>query len=330
MDETKEISRRDFLKKGLGGLAIATGATAVLGKVGTEVFKNENKATEASQSEETKEVYDPKHLTISGMERVFAGLNLSEGDKQGLEAYAQEAWEDNKLNLTLGGEDAVSGLKILLSRGAQAGVNGVFNQKDYLPSSEGAYEFLRFPVKLQGETEKKLAASPQGAVIRNGSNLTVVGQFASKTGEGIFAVVAFDEGFERSQLGFSEEARNIPRMYLSVISRKELEGLINSSGYWQSQGNTIAGASGESYQVNTINDVFAKEIEEEAGSVWVDSSRNPVVGYPSKEVLENVNGPLNYQIEEGNQSVSLSSNGLSLARATQNEAGQWQWIKTSE
>jgi hypothetical protein len=82
--------------------------------------------------------------------------------------------------------------------------------------------------------------------------------------------------------------------------------------------------------VNTINDVFAKEIEEEAGSVWVDSSRNPVVGYPSKEVLENVNGPLNYQIEEGNQSVSLSSNGLSLARATQNEAGQWQWIKTSE
>jgi LysM repeat protein len=239
-----------------------------------------------------------------GEEEVDLGAISSEKEErkifswQTVEGYTSLAWNE-EISLEDLVKDEIKAVKALVALGAQAGVEGFYQPGEVLPQFKDL-TFLRVTIEKlpnnQDFLEVKLNAFPQNFILRKGTHLTVLGLWANESGR--WAIVAFDEGFDREKPGF--QPREVPRQYLAIIPQDlpaeaeglSLERLLNANNYLYQAGTVEhLGDNGNLYhqELNIIEPILAKELEKEAGALFMDQKpngswyENPIVPYPPQE-----------------------------------------------
>lgn len=366
-DARRTFSRREFIK---GALKI-TGAAALGESVtgcgpGTETQKPKEPTDNAQETpasvntptlEPTEAISTPtveptkqpefegeiiSHAVLTKEDALspfqnIGGEETEEFSYLNIEHYASVVWgrSQEKLNILTASENPIDSLRMMTAVGPQKGVEGFFNPEDDFANMEGKnWNFLRFSLDtLPGDKiEDTINAEPQGLVIRKGTHITVLGEYADSTGAGRLTAVVVEEGLRRDENGIVNEGRETPRQYFAAIPTTlpkdsegiSLEKLINSSENWKFvQGSITDKNESTRWEINEISPDLAQEYSSATGVYWADETINPVIPAVPQELR--ADGSINYEVAD-DKSVTMLVNGETKAKAVYNsEAGEWEW-----
>ena len=192
-----------------------------------------------------------------------------------------------------------------------------------------------------GSGVEEIDGWPQGNVIRDGTNITIVGQYVDEKGKDQY-VLSYTEYLTRP----TGESADVPRFNWLVVGREQFETLIGEANKDLPKGvsglvlvgNKVAFTDNEtnySWEINTISPEIVKAVKDSAGFMRVDMigdhqlAEKPIVPIPvgfdlPQEYLTS------YDQETGVVSVYFKENGVlsempNLAASYDVEQKTWIW-----
>lgn len=199
-----------------------------------------------------------------------------------------------------------------------------------------------------GSGVEEIDGWPQGNVIRDGTNITIVGQYIDDKNKDQY-VLSYTEYFKRSE-DDRDDVPNVPRFNWLIVDRDQFEKLVGEANKDLPKGTSglalvgdevafTDGKTNYSWEINTISPEIVKAVKDSAGFMRVDMIGDQLAEKPIVPVPVGLDLPQEYETsydqETGVVSVYFKENGVlsekpKLTASYNAENKTWEWAKVKE